>query len=155
MKVIPLTMGMKAIVDDGDYGISVLTWVASLQRDRFYAKTPKGTYMHRLLVSAKKGEIVDHINGCTLDNRRSNLRICNRGQNQQNGTTVIRKHNTTGFRGVVIDKRDGVFCAGILKNGKKFHLGRFATAEEAAREYDKAARMLHGKFATLNFSEVP
>jgi hypothetical protein len=153
MKIIPLTKGMETIVDDEDYWIRTLTWVASLQRDRYYAKTPRGIYMHRLLISAKKGETVDHINGCTLDNRMSNLRICTRGQNQQNGTTLLRRHNTTGFRGVFIDKRDGGIVARILLNNKGIYLGRFKTKEEAAREYDKAARLIHGEFATLNFKE--
>jgi hypothetical protein len=153
MKIIPLTKGMETIIDDADYWISALTWVASLQRDRYYAKTPRGIYMHRVLVSAQEGEMVDHINGCALDNRRNNLRVCTRGQNQRNGTTLTRRHNTTGFRGVTVDKRDGAFCAGILANGKKHYLGRFRAAEEAAREYDKAARLLHGEFATLNFPQ--
>jgi hypothetical protein len=142
---------MVALVDDDDHPwLSTMTWCASLQRDRYYAKTPRGTYMHRLIMGHPDG-IIDHKNGCTLDNRKMNLRVCNRSQNQQHGTKVIRSHNTTGFRGVVVDKRDGIFSAGILLNGKKKHLGRFRSPEDAARAYDKAARELHGEFATLNF----
>lgn len=41
-------------------------------------------YLHRLLVGAKKGQVVDHINHNTLDNRKCNLRICTQLDNKLN-----------------------------------------------------------------------
>ena len=41
-------------------------------------------------------------------------------------------------RGVWIDKRDGKFTAACRVNGKKRHLGRFSTPEQASTAYKKA-----------------
>lgn len=53
--------------------------------------------LHRVLMDAKKGEMVDHINGNGLDNRKSNLRICTNGQNQVNQN--LKKNNSTRVQG--------------------------------------------------------
>lgn len=43
--------------------------------------------------------------------------------------------------------------AAIRVNGKMIHLGYHATAEEAARAYDSAARKYFGEFANPNFND--
>lgn len=48
------------------------------------AKTKKLTYLHRIIANAKPGQIVDHINRDTYDNRRCNLRIATRSENAIN-----------------------------------------------------------------------
>jgi hypothetical protein len=42
----------------------------------------------------------------------------------------------------------------IIKNGKHIYLGYFATPEQAAKIYDKAAKKYHGEFAYSNFPHV-
>jgi hypothetical protein len=89
-------------------------------------------------------------NGNTLDNRRANLRLASPPQNAHN-CKVARTNNTTGFKGVSFDKPRGRWIAYIRVLGKRYNLGRFNTAEEAAREYDRAARLAFGQFARINF----
>lgn len=111
--------------------------------------------MHRLLAGAKEGQVVDHINHDTLDNRRSNLRICSQRQNIWNrpkGST-----NKSGFKGVTWrNNRCGKknWYASIGANSKRHCLGYFYTPKEAALAYDQAAVKLHGAFASTNGLEV-
>jgi hypothetical protein len=55
--------------------------------------------MHRLVMNAGKGRVVDHIQSdAKLDNRRENLRIVTPAQNVRN--TRVRRDSSTGFKGV-------------------------------------------------------
>jgi len=86
----------------------------------------------------------DHINTNTQDNRRSNLRAATRAENQRNRS--MPRNNTSGFKGVIFDKRNSRFTAQIGLHGTKY-LGSFTTALEASQAYQDAALKLHGKFA--------
>ena len=118
-------------------------------------------YLSRLLMGDPKGMLVDHINGDTMDNRRSNLRVCSKGENGRNRKTQS-KNNTSGFKGVsyigkgpdMINELSRPWQAYINYNKKRYYLGRFVTPEEAARAYDAKALELHGEFARLNFPEL-
>lgn len=105
--------------------------------------------MHRVVLGAPPGSMIDHANGNRLDNRRQNLRFCDAWQNASNSP---KPPNASGFRGVF--PKGNVFAARISKNWKRFNLGCFATAEAAARAYDAAAKRHHGDFALLNFPEA-
>lgn len=106
-------------------------------------------YLHRLVTGAGRGQIVDHINGNRLDCRRANLRVGTRAQNLWNRGKA--RHNTSGYKGVSFCKQTGRWRAEIRANRKCQKLGRFQTAEAAARAYDAAARRLHGEFVQVNF----
>jgi len=86
--------------------------------------------MHRLIMGAKPGEEVDHINGDKLDNRRANLRIVSRTQNCMN--TGVFCNNKSGVKGVCWHKRVNRWEAYITINKKQTHLGVFPTLEAAA-----------------------
>ena len=88
--MIPLTKGKFAVVDAGDFVmVAQYDWYASKSRNDFYAvrnviENGRRTklYMHRFIMDCPSGMVVHHINGDTLDNRRSNLEVCTVSLNQ-------------------------------------------------------------------------
>ncbi|WP_404991195.1 HNH endonuclease [Cupriavidus pauculus] len=108
----------------------------------------KSVLMHRLILAAPTGLLVDHRNHATLDNRRENLRVCSRSQNQQNRR--VNANSTTGVKGVRLDRTCGRYIAEIRVEGKRLHLGRFDDLAAAADAYRTAALKLHGEFACVS-----
>jgi hypothetical protein len=159
---IPLQNGGHAKVDECDLWIAdVGVWRGISRHGRIaaacrpYGNGGRHVYMHRYILGMGIGDrrTVDHINGDPLDNRRSNLRICTRHENMANRGPGIR--NNSGFKGVYLNQIKTRWNAEIRAKGGHKHIGCFATAEEAARAYDTAARAIHGEFAYLNFPETP
>lgn len=107
------------------------------------------TYLHRRILNALKGQVVDHINGDTLDNRRHNLRICTQAQNNLNAAKTT-SPRTSQYKGVSFRKSHGLFQATISKDKIQYHLGYFVTENEAALAYNLGAVKIHGPFARLN-----
>lgn len=159
MKKIPLTQGKIAIVDDEDY-----KWLSKYKwhyHKGYAARTCRKTgrkrtiYMHREIMRTPEGFVTDHINGNKLDNRRVNLRICTKAQNNMNmkkfRSRKKAKH-ASRYKGVYWrGGRTPKWSAEIRYKGKQIHLGYFETEEEAAKAYDKAAIRLFGSFASPNF----
>lgn len=111
--------------------------------------------LHRIVMDAPDGVLVDHQNGNTLDNRRANLRLATFQENSRN-RAPDKRPQTSRFKGVHL-RGDGAcrrkrWRARIRdgQNKTPIHLGYFDTEEEAAAAYDKAAKELHGEFARLN-----
>jgi hypothetical protein len=162
MKTIPLTKGKVAIVDDADYErLRQYSWSARKPKGYWYAarwrrsNEPPGSciiLMHRFLLDAPAGVLVDHRDGDGLNNRRSNIRTATHSQNSHNRKMHVT--NTSGFKGVVRNnKRGRPWLARIALNRRQMYIGVFDTPEEAARAYDRKAKELHGEFARLNFPE--
>lgn len=159
MKQIPLTRGKVALVDDEDYErlIAMGKWRLdnpgyAVKSKRFRKADGKWSnkilLMHRIILDAKVGEFVDHINRDKLDNRKSNLRICSKTENNRN--VGLSKNNTTGFKGVTFFTLRGKFMAQITFEGKNVFLGYFEEPKEAAKAYNNAAVKYYGEFAYLN-----
>lgn len=142
--------GAEFIADITDLAlIEKYTWCISGNGYVMSRSAPGGQFvaLHRLLLAAGHGWYVDHINGDPLDNRRRNLRLCRKQQNEFN--TKVRADNTSGFRGVCRARR-GKYRAYISKDGKQRSLGEYRTPQEAAAAYNRAAADLFGEFARLN-----
>lgn len=104
----------------------------------------KSISLHRLLLQPPDNADVDHINHDTLDNRRCNLRVCTRSQNNVNAKK--RKTNTSGFVGVSWNKQKQKWEAKIWVNKKRIHLGLYNQIEEAARVRRDAEKDYYGDF---------
>ncbi len=150
--------GEWTILDRQDYyRLGNLKWTISGNSKKFYAtrflkiapgKT-KTLRLHREIMNAPKGLLVDHINSDTLDNRRANLRLATHSQNTCNSR--IKSKGSSKFRGVQFRKNRG-WVAVTYKNKKMIWLGTFDSEIDAARAYDKAALEYHKEFARLNFA---
>ena len=151
--------GEWTVVDPGDYyRFGNFKWGIDGQETRFYAvrnvkngdKKAKTVRLHREIMDAPEGVIVDHRNRETLDNRKANLRFATQSQNMQNRRK--RKNTTSQYVGVCFDKQRGQWEVRIVHRGKRVWIGRFHTEIEAARAHDAAARKHQGEFARLNFT---
>lgn len=114
----------------------------------------KRYYAHRLIYMLHHGylpKIVDHINRDRLDNRIENLRSVTPSESSRNCKRA--KPPKSGYKGVTQSANGRKFHTKIALQRKNIFVGAFDTAEQAAKEYDKAARELHGEFAVLNFPE--
>lgn len=154
MKLIPLTQGQFAKVDDEDFELlSAHKWYAwrSHHAANFYAKRnvrevsgngrQTTLIMHRVIMGANKGEEVDHENHDTLDNRRKNLRRTTHQGNCKNMSLL--SSNTSGACGVRWCKRAKRWHARIKINGREVHLGFYADKDDAI-EARKAANARYG-----------
>lgn len=117
-----------------------------------YAQRGRMTlYLHRLIAGAGPEELVDHINGDSLDNRTANLRIATKSQNGANRGADRRRIGTSSrHKGVSWRKNRNCWGAYIHVDGKTRYLGSFRSEDDAARAYNKAATEAWGAFARLN-----
>jgi hypothetical protein len=90
----------------------------------------KALKLHRLVMDAPKGFVVDNINHNTLDNRKSNLRVCTNAENCQNFDRA-RKTNRSGALGVYYHARAQLWIATVSKKGHKRIQKGYETFEEA------------------------
>lgn len=140
--------GEKFIIDAEDFNrVKNYCW----RKDRkgyIVANSRNGSnkiiWLHRVIMKAKDNEIVDHINWDKSNNKKSNLRIATKTQNNIN---IKRKsNNTSGYTGVSVLK-NGKYRSAISINGKKYHLGTFDRLEDAVKVRHKAEQILHGEWS--------
>lgn len=151
-KLIPLTKGQSAIVDDADFDwLSQWKWCfIAIKRHTGYAvrhgsgNNKKLIYMHRFIMNAPDGVQIDHKNICGIDNQRSNLRFATVSQNNAN-TRPRGKHSP--YKGVYPQKLKWIAVIG------KTRIGSFTSETDAALAYNQAAILQFGEFARLNIIE--
>jgi len=152
-KVIRMTRGRSAIVDAADYDrLKQYRWYPVKSGRVWYAIGRIGgkvVRLHREILMAPRHLVCDHIDHDGLNNRRSNLRLCTRAQNNMNQRP--RRGKKSKYKGVGWNSKRKVFCVGIRWRGKRIHIGRFTDEIAAAKAYDRKALELFGEFAYLNF----
>lgn len=99
--------------------------------------------MHQLL--GCKG--YDHIDRNTLNNKRSNLRLCNHSQNAMN--TDIWINNTSGTRGVYYSKDNKKWFSMIVVDYDRKFLGYYDRKEDAIIARQEAERQYFGNFLNI------
>lgn len=157
--LVELTKGLWAAIDLADVPlVAGYAWQAVMDKGGgFRARgmvDGEEWPMHRFIIGERDPSVyIDHRDTDGLNNRRYNLRRSTPMQNSRNQGK--RRHNTTGFKGVFLDKRaigrPKPWTSSIQIGGRLKWLGSFAEKEEAALAYDAAARLHHGAFARLNF----
>lgn len=156
MKQIPLTQGKFAMVDDSDFEwLNQWKWYAKKCGCKWYAyrcvrslasKTGYTTIaMHTLIMHTPEQMQVDHIDGNGFNNQKGNLRICTPSEN-----SCYKTRHKNKYKGVrKLSKKSWI--AYITHNKKSIYLGSFGQEQQAAEAYNRAARMYHNEFASLNF----
>lgn len=175
MKLIELTQGKFAMVDDEDFEkLSDFKWHAHTRKGRdhtFYARRngnyrpgnrTDAIYMHRVVMNVSENEMIDHIDRNGLNNQKSNLRITTQSNNKKNS----KGFGVSKYKGVYLQKLQRKYkkkngeisvyyserwVAQILIDKKYTCIGAFKTEEDAAKAYDEKAKIYHGEFANLNF----
>lgn len=140
--------GCFALVDDEDFeACNAKSWyMTPLGRAKSAHKVGsawKQVFLHRFIMGFPNG-FIDHINRDPLDNRKSNLRVCNNAQN------IINSPPRSGRRFKGIRPNGNRWEARIKKNGKDIYIGYFSDEKSAAKAYNQKALELFGGFAWLN-----
>lgn len=158
MKHIDVGNGLISMIDDIDYDmISCYNWSS-------YKSKTTGTYipitrivkngkwatirMHSLIVGDVDKYDVDHINHNTLDNRRSNLRLCSRSENLMNRRMF--RNNISGYKGVSFNTQHNKWMAKVVFNKHQYFCGYFDNPEDASVAYDNKLITLCNEFALTN-----
>ncbi|WP_246173430.1 HNH endonuclease [Limnoglobus roseus] len=147
-------------MDEEDWetlGLSKYTWQAKKHNSgRHYVvanvwqpelNQQRGVRMHRLIMSPKSSEFIDHIDGNGLNNSRSNLRIASNAENQQNSGP---RKGSSQYKGVSWSASRQVWRVAFRWNGQHYFVGSFPNEIEAARAYNRAIKPLAGEYARLN-----
>lgn len=108
-------------------------------------------FLHRLVMGlTDKSLDIDHIHGKQTrnDNRKANLRVATRSQNNMN--MPLRKDNKSGAKGVYFIERINKWWSYIRINGININLGYFKNYEDAVKARKEAEEKYFGEFSYDN-----
>lgn len=160
MKYFPLTQGKFALVDEADFDrCCQFSWQAQkigtgwIVKRGIWDKVKKNNKSQPLAVfilGLPAGTRVDHKNGNPFDNRRENLRVCSKVENER----AFRRKSpgkSSRYRGVTWDKQHGCWLAHYSTGGKYFFVLLSDCEIEAALARDAAVRALGWPVEGQNF----
>jgi len=158
MRLIALTQGYSAMVDDEDFDwLSQWKWHSKVKKNTVYAKRNhrcedgkcKTILMHREILGLLDIKIHgEHADGNGLNNTRGNIRPSTHSQNMMNRDSHA--NSSSVFKGVSWRKDRNKWVSSIKVNGKNKHLGFFENEVDAARNYNHFAKKLHREYARFN-----
>ena len=161
MKLIPLTKGRFAIVDDVDFDrVNEFKWhtrekqkgspiVYAVREINFGGGKRIFQRMHHFILGVESSQKIDHRDGDGLNNMRGNIRPCTNQQNSANQS--LRDCNTSGFKGVSWCEPMKGWRARIKTNRKEICFGPYQQPHQAAVLYDFFAISMFGDFAKTNY----
>lgn len=157
MRLIPLTKGYSAMVDDADFEwLNQWKWCARVTPYTVYAfrgieknKKRSTIQMHRQILGLSNRMVFgEHKDGNGLNNTRGNIRPCTPSQNMMN--KVSESDSSSRFKGVYWHKDAKSWCAIIVSEGVRTYIGVYENEEDAARWYNHFAKERHKEFAKFN-----
>lgn len=119
-----------------------------------YVMNSAGKYLHRLVMNAAHGQIVDHIRvgkDARSDNRKQNLRFVTHRQNSIH--RKMHENNSSGMKGVFRRRGRDKWTAVVGFDGKLRWLGNFSTRALAAEAYAIEAARLHGSDYVVPYAD--
>lgn len=132
------------------------SWINHPNGYKFCSVKNSTIYFHRAIWVLNFGPIqagmeIDHIDNDPENNNLSNLRLCNRCENNQN--TKIRKDNTSGVKGVFWDRSSNSWRVSVWRNKRKHDGGRFQSLDDAKHAAHDIRVNAHGVFANHGFCQ--
>lgn len=112
-------------------------------------------FLHRYVLglgNSVKDWVGDHISGVKLDNRLSNLRVCNSQENSLNSIKKFKEgHHTSIYKGVSRDSRSNMWRTTCQVNGS-WYSKLWGNEIDAAKHYDEVLRTRYpSDFNRYNF----
>lgn len=157
MKLVPLTQGKFAMVDDEDYErVMQFKWCAHKVRKKFYAvRNTEGNTeaLHVFLMRPPEGAEVHHRDEDGLNDQKTNLQILSRAEHER-ADGNLQRNNRSGYCGVHWVASRAFWLASINHNRKHRFVGYFKSAVEAALARDAEARALGWPESGMNFPEL-
>lgn len=144
--IVHLSGGYECLISKEDYGlVSKRLWhyaprngaTSNLRKHERKYNQNGHIKMHRLIMDAPAGMVVDHINGNKIDNRRDNLRIATHSQNSINTPSRDMRN---------IEYRNGSYCVRMRVNNERIYIGNYKYLGDAKIARDDASKKYHGQY---------
>ena len=104
----------------------------------------KSLYLSRIIMDAKRGEWVDHIDHNPMNNIKNNLRKVTNAENLKNRSGK-NSNNTTGYRNV--SNYNGEYLVQLQIDGKNTLLKKFHDVKSAGDYAEKMRKKYYGEFS--------